>query len=121
MEGHHIRGYGDSQKPDVEIELMPGAIAEADRFLQKHQDKQGRLERTSQLIEGFETPYGMELLSSVHWIATYGDNPARNADEAIQQVHQWNDRKFRMFSNDHISIAWNRLAVQGWLPTTGKS
>ena len=25
LEGHYIRGYGDTQKPDVEIELLPGA------------------------------------------------------------------------------------------------
>lgn len=29
MEGHFIRGYGDSQKPQAEIELLPGAAAPA--------------------------------------------------------------------------------------------
>ena len=33
MEGHFIRGYGDSQKPDAEIELLPGAVEEATTFL----------------------------------------------------------------------------------------
>ena len=33
LEGHYIRGYGDSQKPDAEIELLAGAVEEADAFL----------------------------------------------------------------------------------------
>ena len=32
IEGHFIRGYGDSQKPDVEIGLLNGATQEADAF-----------------------------------------------------------------------------------------
>jgi hypothetical protein len=27
--------------------------------------------RLSRLIEGFETPYGMELPASVHWVARH--------------------------------------------------
>lgn len=28
LEGHFVRGYGDTQKPDVEIELLDGAVKE---------------------------------------------------------------------------------------------
>ena len=72
MEGHFIRGYGDSQKPAAEIELLPGAVEEAAEFLKDRMDSAARLERVAELIEGFETPYGMELLSTVHWSACYG-------------------------------------------------
>ena len=33
IEGHLIRGYGDSQKPDTEIELLPDAAKDADLYL----------------------------------------------------------------------------------------
>ena len=33
IEGHFVRGYGDSQKPDAEIGLLEGAAEEADAFL----------------------------------------------------------------------------------------
>lgn len=98
MEGHFIRGYGDSQKPDVDIELMQGAIEEADRFLEAHQDSYRRLKKIDDVIDGFETPYGMELLSSVHWVTVHGDPLASDADAAIQRIHQWNARKQKCFN-----------------------
>jgi len=115
LEGHLIRGYGDTQRPDVEIELLPGAVEKADAFLQKHENSQARLARVTELIEGFETPYGMELLSSVHWVAHHDTEPVRSVDEAVHKIHQWSDRKHRMFRAEHICIAWKRLKEGGWL------
>ncbi|MHB8084412.1 MAG: type II toxin-antitoxin system antitoxin DNA ADP-ribosyl glycohydrolase DarG [Dehalococcoidia bacterium] len=117
MEGHYISGYGDTQKPDVEIELRPGAIQKADAFLQDHPAAKQRLEKVADLVEGFETPYGMELLASVHWIMAH-DKTAANSDEAILQVHQWTDRKRRLFKPEHIRIAWNRLHSTEWLASS---
>jgi len=115
IEGHFTRGYGDSQKPDVEIELLDGAIGEAEAFLAGKAEEKARLEHVSRLIEGFETPYGMELLSSVHWVATHRDPKATTLAEGVAAVHAWNHRKARMFSADHIETAWNRLAELGWI------
>jgi O-acetyl-ADP-ribose deacetylase (regulator of RNase III) len=118
IEGHLIRGYGDSQKPDAEIGLLAGATEEANALLVSHQESQARLARVGELIEGFETPYGMELLSSVHWVAKHGDC-VRGADDAIAAVHAWNDRKRRMFAADHIRVAWAELAKEGWISQPG--
>ena len=118
LEGHYTSGYGDTQKPDVEIELMPGASDKAADFLADKSDSTERLARVRRLIEGFETPYGMELLSSVHWVAHHRSSPARDADDAVHQIHAWSNRKRRMFRADHILIAWNRLEEKEWLPRT---
>ena len=113
LEGHYIRGYGDTQKPDVEIGLMHGAIQKADAFLQDYPEETRRLQEMADLVDGFETPYGMELLASVHWIMAH-DKTAADADEAIRQVHQWNERKRQLFKAEHIRIAWNRLHAVKW-------
>lgn len=115
LEGHFTRGYGDSQKPDVEIELLPGAADEAERFLSGNESLCRRLDHVANLIDGFETPYGMELLSSVHWVAGRRTPPADTTEKAIEAVHGWNDRKRAMFKAEHIRIAWARLDEQGWL------
>lgn len=119
MEGHFIRGYGDSQKPDAEIELLPGAVDEASVFLADKRDSLARLEQVADLIEGFETPYGMELLATVHWVAHYGgrqgETPAADVDAAIDVVHAWNPRKQNIFKPDHIRAAWMQLTQRGWM------
>jgi hypothetical protein len=120
IEGHLIRGYGDSQRPDVEVKLLDGAAREADAFLASRSESRARLERVSALIEGFETPYGMELLSSVHWVAVNDPTVSRPAD-AVRSVHSWNERKRRMFPADHLAIAWEQLANQGWLEESARA
>jgi O-acetyl-ADP-ribose deacetylase (regulator of RNase III) len=119
MEGHFIRGYGDSQKPHAEIELLPGAVEEATAFLADKSESRARLERVAELIEGFETPYGMELLATVHWVAHRGgpksDTPASDVAAAIEQVRAWNPRKQRVFKPGHVRTAWSQLSRQGWI------
>jgi O-acetyl-ADP-ribose deacetylase (regulator of RNase III) len=120
LEGHFIQGYGDTQKPDVEIELLPGAAEAADHFLKDNVDSHKRLERVADVIDGFETPYGMELLSSTHWVARHGTPRAADADEAAQAIRGWNERKQSMFKPEHVRVAWNRLKEQDWIEVKGK-
>jgi hypothetical protein len=63
------------------------------------------------LIEGFGTPYGMELLATVHWVAR--QESAKTAQEAISQVYSWSNRK-QMFQREHIALAWDVLDQAGW-------
>ena len=115
MEGHLIRGYGDSQKPDTEIELLPDAIKEADSFLKDHPIPRERVSKVSDLIQGFETPYGMELLSSVHWVCTHQESKASTPEKTIELVHGWNERKQKMFRAEHIRAAYQRLCELAWI------
>ena len=115
LERHYTSGYGDTQKPDVEIELLAGAADEATAFLADHAAEHERLARVNRLIEGFETPYGLELLSSVHWLAVHASPPAEDKDEAVRGIATWNERKQRMFRGEHIRLAWDRLATEKWI------
>lgn len=117
VEGHYIRGYGDSQKPDAELELLPDAVKQAEAFLSPIPDSLKRLERVAKLIEGFETPYGMELLSTVHWVACKDQPAAQNVKDAVSAVHAWNERKKNLFKPEHIILAWQRLMQLGWIST----
>jgi len=68
LEGHYLRGYGDRSRR-AEIYFLPGAKEEAEAFLQSYPETLQRIDRVARLIYGFETPYGMELLATVHWLA----------------------------------------------------
>lgn len=113
IEGHLVSGYADGgDAPDKPLSLVPGAVEEAERFLNAHAATHARLDRTEALVEGFETPYGLELLSTVHWVAT--QEGAASVSQITEAVHRWNTRK-RQFTSDQISLATERLREQGWL------
>ncbi len=114
IEGYFIRGFADAEdKPDVQIELIREATEKADDYLSNHYETQKRFDRVGDLIKGFETPFGMELLSTVHWVATKEN--AKTEEEAIQITYAWNQRK-QMFKEEHIRIAWKVLEEKEWIP-----
>jgi hypothetical protein len=116
LNGHYLIGYGDRSGKRANLHLLPGATDEADEFLGDHPDTKERLNRVSQLIQGFETPYGMELLATVHWLASNELPDARNDYRAaVHGFTEWSKRKKEYFQPDHIKIAWERLKQQGWL------
>ncbi|HIK41276.1 hypothetical protein [Thermoleptolyngbya sp. M55_K2018_002] len=71
-----------------------------------HQDARERLEQVSQLIEGFKTPYGMEMLATLHWVAKEDPAVAEDVEVAIALVHKWSDRKRQLFKPQHLQKAW---------------
>jgi O-acetyl-ADP-ribose deacetylase (regulator of RNase III) len=116
LEGHYIVGYGDgANTPDTAISLLPDAAEDAKRFLGDQAETNARFERVTALIDGFETPYGMELLATVHWVASREDMLAQSdADAAVSGVRNWSTRKKERFRPEHINAAWSRLHEQGW-------
>jgi O-acetyl-ADP-ribose deacetylase (regulator of RNase III) len=108
LEGHYIRGYGDTQKPDVEIALLPNSSEKVEVFLRQHPEAVEKLEKVADIVDGFETPYGLELLASVHWLMVH-DGEAVDADSAITAMAAWNERKRQLFKPEHIRVAWARL------------
>ncbi len=72
------------------------------------------LELTSQIIDGFESPYGMELLATVDWlIEKEGCAPTISAiEEGIKNWpagKKWANRKAKLFDQRAIGIALERL------------
>lgn len=106
MEGAYLRGYGDGSQSS-EIYPLPEAITAAEAFLQQNAQAQSDLKRVESLIYGYETPYGMELLASVHWVMT--EEKVFSLDEIITAVQGWNPRKRQRYQPYHIEKARERL------------
>jgi O-acetyl-ADP-ribose deacetylase (regulator of RNase III) len=117
LDGSYIRGYGDRSRR-AEMYVLPGAIDEARSVIAASSDSIQRLEQVQRLIEGFETPYGMELLATVHWAAQEIHFSGNDLQELIEVVHSWNSRKRERFKPIHIQTAWNRLYSEGWITST---
>jgi O-acetyl-ADP-ribose deacetylase (regulator of RNase III) len=114
LEGHYLRGYG-ARSGGSNLYLLPGAKEEADSFLSEHPETQERMARVARLIQGFETPYGMELLSTVHWLSLEDPAAKKDYQVAVRGFEEWNQRKREHFRPEHIQTAWERLRQQGWL------
>jgi O-acetyl-ADP-ribose deacetylase (regulator of RNase III) len=116
IEGHYTRGLGDgANSPETPLELLPKAVESALAYLDGKQDSRARLERVAKLIEGFETPFGMELLGTVHWVIRYGAADASDLEDVVAKVHAWSVRKRSTMKDGHIRAAWLRLRELGWV------
>ena len=79
IEGYFVSGYANGgDAPDKELTLVPGAVDDAETYLAHHPDTRAHFERVAELVEGFETSFGLELLSTVHWLALAGDARGRS-------------------------------------------
>ncbi|MFI3184742.1 MAG: macro domain-containing protein [Methylococcaceae bacterium] len=114
MDGHFIRGLGDGV---VESEIAPvqDALLEAQLYIEQSQKQEllQHIAKVAELIEGFQSPYGMELLATVHWVATR--EQANNPAKAIPAIQAWNERKRHLMKPAHIEVAWQQLATYGWV------
>ena len=114
IEGHLVSWCADGDDvPDKQLELLPGAVKNAESFLADKQDTLSRFARVNQLIEGFETPSGLELLVTVHWVATRED--ATDPNDIVNKVHAWNKNKEERFTPRQIKIAFEALRSKSWL------
>lgn len=113
LEGHYLRGFGDRTRKVSEssnIRLLPGAAEEAAAFLEADQSTGQRFDEVLGLVDGFESPYGLELLATVHWLGTIEDSrAAEDSNAAVKLVLAWSRRKARLFTERHIEFAWRRL------------
>ncbi len=78
------------------------------------------LELTSRIIDGFESPYGMELLATVDWlIVMEGCKPTISSiEQGVQNWpagRRWATRKSELFDQRAIGIALERLQQAGIL------
>ena len=71
------------------------------------------LENTAALIDGFESPFGMELLATVDWLLTK-EGAAPTVEAVREGLAQWPHeggaaRKAKLFDDRSIGIALSRL------------
>ena len=113
IEGYYVSGYGaGGDQPDKPLDLVPGAIEDARKMLAERPDTLARFERVGRLVEGFESPFGLELLATVHWVVTH--EAATSDDEVVARTYAWDARKEK-FSRRQILLARGVLAERGWL------
>ncbi len=108
MEGHYTRGYGD-RSSEPQIHVLDGAYEEATNFLSDHHETSARLRVVADLLDDWETPYGLELLATVHWALNKVQPPLASRAEVCSYVAAWTPRKAKLFKPTQVGRAIDYL------------
>jgi len=116
LDGFYIDGMKHKDaKPFDHINLVTSKLDEVHDFIDKNckPEQKEILIKVAELIEGFESPLGMELLSTVDFIIseTKSNDPMRILGEIKKwsTEEKWNERKTNLFKQDYIELAYERL------------
>jgi len=111
LNGSYISGFSSKdKKPFDELELVMDAEKDILRYLEE-KTEEGYLQivdKTKQFLKGFYSSFGLELLSTIDFIA---QQHATNDSVLItEELENWSNRKKTLFSNPRfITLALNRL------------
>jgi hypothetical protein len=87
----------------------------ASELLERHPDDLEHIDVLLDLVDGFETPYSLELLATVHFAAIQVP-PTADPSILADRVAEWSMRKARLFTDQHVRIAAERLHAHRLLP-----
>ena len=109
IEGYFIKGYADGgDSPKKILSLVQGAVKNSEKILSSNIETQERFKKVANLVQGFETPNGLELLASVHWLIN--NENAKTDSELIEKMNSWGKRQF---TERQILIAKKTL-IEKW-------
>ena len=112
IEGHLTAGYANGvEAPSKTLQLLPGAVLDAEAFLAIQAATRERLERVMHLVEGCEGSQELELLACVHWAVSR--EGAKELTDVVRCVCNPTQPESR-FSPAEIGRAMQRLHSQGW-------
>lgn len=116
LEGFYVTGMNNRNiRPHDKINIINSKLPEVNEFIHnkitvKEKDV---LDKVILLIEGFESPLGLELLSTVDFIInTTGTDDAVKITKEISNWSgdkKWNERKKNLLKPEFVGLAYDRL------------
>lgn len=100
LNGSYVMGYtAKDKKPFEELRLVLDAEKEVDDFLARPENLIYKkiVDRTKNFLEGFYSPFGLELLSTIDFIIN--DKKVNTLEDITFYLNNWSDRKKTLFSN----------------------
>ena len=91
-----------------EAHVTQAGYAAAEDFLKSDERSVAVIEHLAKLVDGFETPYGLELLSTVHKVATSSDVKGE-VNRIVSEMLARKRNKRNVFPEDEIRLAFTRL------------
>jgi O-acetyl-ADP-ribose deacetylase (regulator of RNase III)/uncharacterized protein YwgA len=92
-----------------EAHVTSAGYAAAEDFLKTNEHNDAVIESLAKLVDGFETPYGLELLSTVHKVATSSSGEKGDISRITAEMLALERNKRNVFPEDEIRLAFKRL------------
>jgi O-acetyl-ADP-ribose deacetylase (regulator of RNase III) len=108
VNGYYLKGYEQKDaRPFEPLELMVDKAPALRQYIlnELSQEERNRLNKVAELITGFESPYGLELLATIDYLIR--ENDTFDAKTIMEKL--WSERKRKMFSNEHVDMAIGHL------------
>jgi len=112
LDGYYLDGmkYGDAKPHDVltlRSEHLPAIQAYIEGYFSA--EEKDALVIIDQLIEGFETPLGLEMLATLDFLIQ--EQPALRHDShgLFEATFAWNERKARLMKPEYLTVSLKRL------------
>jgi len=111
LNGSYITGYGGKDKrPFEELGIMMDTESDVLAYLEESASDihKKTVAKTKAFLEGFYSSFGLELLSTIDFIAQ--KNNTKSVDLITSNLANWSNRKNTMFSNPkYIELAIDKL------------
>ena len=109
LNGTFIQFRHEDNKPATIITMKEEKLSMVEAYVKGTltQEQRERIEKVLLLIEGFESPYGIELLATVDFIMK--NFPDYTIEQIQSEIHNWTTRKKQLMKPHHIEIAYKRL------------
>ena len=108
INGTYIQYKSQYDKPSTIIQL----IQSKDKEIQEKYSELSDCQKSTslllkQFINGFETPFSLELLATVDWILQ--EHPDWTPIQIEQEINQWTKRKAELIKPFHIKVAYDHI------------
>lgn len=113
LDGHYLAGMKErTAKPLDPVIINQKQLPKVYKYIKTNctPAQVQRLNRVFKLIEGFESPLGMELLATVDFVLKFELGQDLFAElELENKIHSWSERKSKLLTKEYIDIALERL------------
>lgn len=109
LNGSFISYDATRTKPDTEITIIAQNLHEVEEYVATMllPEQRERMQEVLEFIEGFESPYGLELLATVDYARR--QQPDYSLSDVQEHIANWTERKREIMKPAHIQIAFRHI------------
>jgi hypothetical protein len=110
VNGKYLKGLEQMNAKAFEpLELQYDKLNEVSQYVKKELsvDQRARLSNLIKLIDGFQSALSLEILATVDFVRK--DKPEIKEEDIVNTIHNWSDRKRKLFQKRYIQIASKHL------------